>query len=801
MPETRSNGSTAIGPYRPTVPANLPDDGEEGAIDWRRYIAALRRHRWWILLAMILGAAGGVVATRFVAERYFAVATIWIQTTEAAKATAIRGPIGTDQLLPATGAIQLVKSYVVLDQVVRDRQLYLGVAPKGPRGRTDRAPFATLTVGDDYRPGGYRLLVDPTGKTYQLFGAGSPEVEIERGTVGDSIGRTVGIHWAPTPQQLGPGTDVTFGLAPLRDAAQGLSGGLNVGVDPSGNFMRIALISGDPDAAAATVNAVAERYIAVATSLKRAKLTELARLLDDQLEAAKANLRKAEDALAGFRARTATLAPQTAAGLSGTAGGSDYFTLRLQSEQLGRDREAINRVLARPDSNGIEALSFIGAVQNSPDLTQALKELTTKRAELRALRYRYTDDYPGVRRLADEIAVLEGTTIPTLARTLGAELQTRAEGLAPHMAAGGRELQAVPRVLIDEARLRRDAELAAGLYAAVQQRQSEARLAEASSIADVRLLDRAVPPRAPMQAAGSRFVLLGLFGGLILGVIGAIVADHYDPRVRYPDQVSNEMGLRILGVLPHVKNRDAGPDDEQVAALIEAMRSVRLNVMHASGAIRPLLLTVTSPGIGDGKSFVALNLALACAQAGQRTVLIDGDARRGGLHRALETPRTPGLTDHLEGRFAFEGVVRQTRYPNLHFVSAGSRFRDAPELLGSPAMAELLTRLRGSYDVILIDSPPLGAGVDPYTIGTATGNMVLVVRTGATNRGMTRTHLAMLQQLPVRLLGAVLNDVRATGMYGYYSYYGYIAGYGSVDVVEDEAPRRLPERVTETSPP
>src|SRR6185503_418396 len=370
---------------RPASPA--PDDGEEGAIDWRRYIAALRRYRWWILLAILLGAGGGLIATRFVAERYFAVATIWIQTTEAAKATAIRGPIGTDQLLPATGAIQLVKSYVVLDQVVRDRQLYLGVAPKGPRGRTDRAPFATLTVGDDYRPGGYRLLVDPTGKTYQLFGAGSPEVEIERGTVGDSIGRTVGIHWAPTPQQLPAGTDVSFGLAPLRDAAGGLAGGLNVGVDPSGNFMRIALISGDPNAAAATVNAVAERYIAVATSLKRAKLTELARLLDDQLEAAKGNLRRAEDALASFRARTATWAPQTAAGLSGTAGASDYFTLRLQSEQLGRDREAINRVLARPDSNGIEALSFIGAVQNSPDLTQALKELTTKRAELRALRY------------------------------------------------------------------------------------------------------------------------------------------------------------------------------------------------------------------------------------------------------------------------------------------------------------------------------------------------------------------------------------------------------------------------------
>jgi tyrosine-protein kinase Etk/Wzc len=93
-------------------------------------------------------------------------------------------------------------------------------------------------------------------------------------------------------------------------------------------------------------------------------------------------------------------------------------------------------------------------------------------------------------------------------------------------------------------------------------------------------------------------------------------------------------------------------------------------------------------------------------------------------------------------------------------------------------MRELLELVRPRYDVILVDSPPLGAGVDPYTLGTLTGSLLLVLRTGATHRDVTRTHLAMLQNLPVRVLGVLLNDVQPGGIYGYYA---YLSGYGTVD--------------------
>jgi len=472
----------------------------------------------------------------------------------------------------------------------------------------------------------------------------------------------------------------------------------------------------------------------------------------------------------------------------GTGTAADYFNLKMDADQLHRQRAAITRVLALSgDSASIDALAYIGAVQQSPDLQQALKELVTKRAELRALRYRYTDEHPSVRKVLGDIAELEHHTIPSLAQVLLADLTARENALAPEIAAGGHQLKAIPQRAVEEARLRRDADIAAAIYTNVQARQSEAQLAEASSTPDVRMLDAAVAPRAPVKAPDSRLIFLGVLVGLGLGVAGAVVASRLDPRVRDADQVTGEMGLRILGMLPHVKNRDAGPDDLQVAQLIEAMRSVRLNLMHAYGPSRPLVITVTSPGPGDGKSFVSTNLALACAQFGQRTLLIDGDSRRGNLHRGIGVPRLPGLTDFLAGRAAFEAIMLPSRYPYLQFIPAGKRLRESPELLGSPAMAHLMERVHPEFDVIVVDSPPLGAGVDPCTLGTLTGNMILVLRTGATDRDVARTHLTMVRHLPIRILGCVVNDVRPEGMYGYYGYY-YLAGYNGEAAETEPAP-------------
>ena len=144
--------------------------------------------------------------------------------------------------------------------------------------------------------------------------------------------------------------------------------------------------------------------------------------------------------------------------------------------------------------------------------------------------------------------------------------------LAPQVAAADRDLRRIPQRAIEEARRRRDVDLATNLYTSVQQRYDEARLAEASSVADVRILDAAVPPQESLGNSTLRFIVLGLAAGLGLGLVGAVVGDRLDPRMRYPEQVTRQMGLPILGVLPHVKDRGAGPNDEHVIHVIDLLR-------------------------------------------------------------------------------------------------------------------------------------------------------------------------------------------------------------------------------------
>ena len=142
----------------------------------------------------------------------------------------------------------------------------------------------------------------------------------------------------------------------------------------------------------------------------------------------------------------------------------------------------------------------------------------------------------------------------------------------------------------------------------------------------------------------------------------------------------------------------------------------------------------------------------------------------------------------LHDEVSAEDVIQPTRYPPLFFVGCGTRTPDAPELLGSEAMSRFIAGVRESFSAIVIDSPPLGAGVDAYALGAVTGNVVLVLRLGTTDRETTEAKLDLLDRLPVRLLGTVLNDVPEHSAYAPYSY--YMEGY-AYEAERGREPRTL----------
>jgi len=781
-----------------------PFDGDraESGVDWRRVLSAVLRFKWLIATFTLIGTIAGVGATRFIKPVYSAQTKIWIDVEGRRGQDRGPTPIRPGQLLDAESWVDLLESYVVLDEVVRDQRLFVTTGSPA-----DAQAVEKLGVADKYQPGAYRFTVDHSGQGYTL--ATADGIELERGTLGDSVGTRYGLRWAPDASTVAPGRAVEFTLTTLRDAATSLADGIDARMDLDGNFLRVELRGPNPVRITAIVNAVAQRYVTVYADLKRQKLIEFTKILGEQLQHSQDNLRGAEAALQRFREETITLPSDrpsgggasvaAAAGGTAQAGARDpvfggFFDMQISREQARRDREALERLLAQAGDPGlsVEALSVVGLVQQNPELSQALTELTNKQAELRSLRYKYTDEYLPVQRLLGEIRTLQRQTIPTLARTLAGQLAAKETELGRRVDADSRTLRQIPARAIEEARLRRDATLAENLYTSLQAKYEEARLAEASSLSDVRVLDFAVVPRRPVKNTAPRVVLLGFFGSFALALMGAVLIDRIDPRVRYPDQVSREMGLTILGAVPHIRagvrpersGRRVRPPEE-VAVVVEALRGVCLNLVYTHGAVAPLVVTITSPGAGDGKSFLAANLGHTFAEAGHRTLLIDGDLRRGVLHRRLGARRRPGVSDFLRGEVPLEAIVQATPYPSFSLIGCGTRAYNAPELLGSQTMSQLFDTLRPRYDVILVDSPPLSAGVDPLILGTLTGHLVVVLRTGFSHRDVASAKLEVLQRLPVRLLGAILNAVPAGEAYRYYSY--YLPGYEAVDEEAEQA--------------
>jgi capsular exopolysaccharide synthesis family protein len=407
------------------------------------------------------------------------------------------------------------------------------------------------------------------------------------------------------------------------------------------------------------------------------------------------------------------------------------------------------------------------------------------RSALRALSDRYSTDYPPVQEILTQIESIEQNAIPRVVRGIIEELQSQEMQTSSRVSNVSAELEAIPPRTIEEGRLSRSVSITESLYNDLRNRVEQARLAAASAIPEIRILDRAQVPQTPLQDERMQLALMIFLGCLGAAAGGAILLDRTDAKFRYATDVSRDIGLGILGSIPRIQAKGGKQGVLNAAQALEAFRELRIHVGFAYGSAGPITLAVSSPAAGEGKSLISSNLAVAFAEVGQRTLLIDGDTRRGDAHRLFGLEQSPGLIDYLKERAGEEDVIQKTGHDNLDFIGCGARGISTPELLASPQMVRFMGKVKQAYDVIIVDCPPLASGGDPVILSTLTGNLAVVIRTGATEKQLTHAKLDQLAGLPIRILGAILNDVDPSDGYHYY-YASYLAGYEPVPSEEDE---------------
>jgi capsular exopolysaccharide synthesis family protein len=289
----------------------------------------------------------------------------------------------------------------------------------------------------------------------------------------------------------------------------------------------------------------------------------------------------------------------------------------------------------------------------------------------------------------------------------------------------------------------------------------------------------------------SIWVFLGLLGGVGL----AYLAEVTDKSFRTPEEIRRRLGLPIVGHIPYTARAATNGDGAAAAGHLdasllayhqpsaleaEAYKSLRTSLYFSTRGERHKVIQITSPNMGDGKSTLAANLAICIAQSGKTVVLVDADCRRPRLHRLFGLRGELGLTSVIVGECGPQEAVRPTEVPHLSVLPCGPRPTNPAELLTSPKFEELLNELRGQYDFVLVDSPPLLAVTDPCVVAARADGVLLTIRVSKNGRPAAERAKELLTGMGANVLGVVVNGIGKEAVaygYGYrhyrYDQYGY----------------------------
>lgn len=237
----------------------------------------------------------------------------------------------------------------------------------------------------------------------------------------------------------------------------------------------------------------------------------------------------------------------------------------------------------------------------------------------------------------------------------------------------------------------------------------------------------------------------------------------------------------LLGERNLSKHKSAGPLialSHPQSHITEAYRTIRTNLQYASVDVDTKVISLTSSGPGEGKTSTTSNLAIVAAQAGKRVLIIDADLRKPQIHIRFRASNLYGLSNVLTRETSLDEAIVQSGSPNLFLLPSGPIPPNPSEILSSRAFRELLESCRQTYDLVLVDTPPVLAVADALIVTPHVDGTILVVDSQATNRKAALQAKIALEQVRGRILGVVLNRVkrsRGDGYYYYYPQYGQVA--------------------------
>lgn len=529
----------------------------------------------------------------------------------------------------------------------------------------------------------------------------------------------------------------------------------------------VAYVSKDPAKSAAIANLFSELYIAGRVGDKTGTATQQAKWFEQRLAELGEEVRKADAAVAQYRAQSGllqstssglgTIADQQVAPLSGSLATAD--------SDAAAARANYSAARAQVARGGLESISEVLSSSVVSDLRRQRAEVLRNKGEIEA---RYGSRHPETIKVQDQIASLDAQ-INAEARRVLASLQAASASADARAASLRQTLGQLDAKRAQDARntvaiegLEREAAAKRAQYDSLSQQALASVQASRNSMSQAAIIDRAEPARAPSSPNKPLLIALAVVVGLAAGATTITVQELMAGGLRTSDDVESQLGVPLLAAIP-LETIDNPADlllERPTSYFAEAYRIARAALLSNKSEGLAQIIAITSSVPSEGKTTSALAFARTLAIAGSKTLLIECDVRRAAMQRLVkQEPPHGGVVEILQDRLPFEQALTTDKVPNLDHLLAKTPYYTSENLFGSGTMEKLLNEVRGKYQHIVLDLPPLIGLADSRALAVMADATLMIVKWEDTPGKVAAQALSMLQGDGANPVGVILTMV------------------------------------------
>lgn len=538
------------------------------------------------------------------------------------------------------------------------------------------------------------------------------------------------------------------------------------------SVLGISLNTSHPQKGADYLNALMEVYLEIELEEKNRLARNTVEFIDSQISGVSDTLSFYENNLQNFRSANKTI--------NLSAESSTYFQeitnleKELSQEKFNKDYfDNLREYLVRGNYEQILAPAGLGI--QDPTLNTLIADLVKQQSERSALLNTQTEASPRVREVTRKIEDTKSSLFEVI-RSLSSKSQFRINDLEGRVGKIERQFTRLPSTEQNLLKIERGKNLNEAIYNYLQQRRAESAISMASNFAANKIVEYAIPNFQPITTRKTAIYLISVALGFILPVLGILVILLLDNKIKDPKELEAELQVPLIGKIPKSKNAISLSVLEQSrSAVAEAFRSIKTNIGFVVPFDRQLTIAVSSTISGEGKTFTAINLASIYALNTKKTILVSCDMFKPYAFHDFKLKSKVGLSNYLSFQTeSISEVIQKTSYENLDIIVAGSIPPNPSDLLASNRFADLLQELKKLYDVVVLDTPPVGLISQSFEVIKHVDLIAFVMRYNFSERSFVTDLNDIKAKKGISQVYAILNDVPSKeltykGMdYGYY---------------------------------